>query len=438
MWLLRKIIFLYLIVITWALKQRECKPNTIQAEEQKVKTYLFSNYDATNPPCANKTTVDFLIYPKTITFNEHSNTLEIHCLSITNWNDDRLVWDGEKFNLSDDSFHVADTEIWIPDISVHTSGDLSLDQRPSATYCLLFHTGVVWCKSSVVYTVMCYTDYTAWPFDIQYCDVQLGSWAHDSTVLNLTTKWTNWMWRFYTPNPQWDVVYNKTGITYTKNKYNWEKKSYILWIQMGLKRRSNIMQVFYITPAIVLMILTLASLWLDSISTERLVFVCINFICHLLCIQDLQWKLPSNGQAAPLILLYYENSLLLAAFSLLLTVILAKLEKSNTKVPQFLMSITNNILNSKIGKLLFINMLDPKAYSGLKESDDSILLNTIKKENSWKWITIFISWIAFIIISIIYIILLIIYLPRDFLQINVDHFETRLRKFSKSDDIIGD
>lgn len=73
------------------------------------------------------------------------------------------------------------------------SGDLSLSQTPSATYCLLFRTGAVWCKSSVVYTVMCYTDYTTWPFDIQYCDVQLGSWAHDSTVLNLTTKWTNWV-----------------------------------------------------------------------------------------------------------------------------------------------------------------------------------------------------------------------------------------------------
>lgn len=78
-------------------------------------------------------------------------------------------------------------------ITVVFRGDLSVEQTPSTTYCILFHTGIVWCKSSVVYTVMCYTDYTAWPFDIQYCDVQLGSWAHDSTVLNLTIKGTNWV-----------------------------------------------------------------------------------------------------------------------------------------------------------------------------------------------------------------------------------------------------
>lgn len=68
MWLFKISVFLYLVATIWGSKQKDCKPNTVQAEEQKVRNYLFSNYDATNPPCANKTTVDFLIYPKTITF----------------------------------------------------------------------------------------------------------------------------------------------------------------------------------------------------------------------------------------------------------------------------------------------------------------------------------------------------------------------------------
>ena len=52
------------------------------------------------------------------------------------------------------------------------------------------------------------------------------------------------------------------------------------------------------------MLLTLTALWMESKSYERLIVVCINFICHLLCIQSLQWTLPHNGQAAPYIRKY--------------------------------------------------------------------------------------------------------------------------------------
>lgn len=137
--------------------------------------------------------------------------------------------------------------------------------------------------------------------------------------------------------------------------------------------------------------------------------------------------------------LYYENSLSLATFSLLLTMILSKLEKSNTKAPEFLTSITSDILKSKMGKVLFINMLDPKAYVGLKEvEDDTILIATKKKEHPWKYVTILIGWISFIVVLIIYIVTLIIYLPHDSTKVNENLFEMRLRKFSKSDDIISD
>lgn len=137
--------------------------------------------------------------------------------------------------------------------------------------------------------------------------------------------------------------------------------------------------------------------------------------------------------------LYYEHSLLLAAFTILLTVILGQLERSSTKAPQFLISITNNILNSKFGKYFYINLLDPKCYIGLKNiDDDRILIGQSKKDNSWKYITILISWLTFLIILIIYFVLLVVYLPRDSVQLNVDHFETRLRKLSKVDNIITD
>ena len=45
-----------------------CKENTVQAKEQKLRRYLFDNYDKSNPPCANKTAIELMIYPKSLEF----------------------------------------------------------------------------------------------------------------------------------------------------------------------------------------------------------------------------------------------------------------------------------------------------------------------------------------------------------------------------------
>ncbi|XP_033220606.1 acetylcholine receptor subunit beta-type acr-3-like [Belonocnema kinseyi] len=433
MWIQKIIILTLFSSIAYAISERDrlltdCKENTVQSKEKKLRSYLFDNYDVSSPPCANKTTIEVTIYPKSIEFNEISNTLELHSKTITEWNDDRLLWDVEKFNVSDIGIHAFEDVIWIPEISVHTSADFSLEQKPSSTHCLLFSTGYVGCKSSIVYTVRCHTEYTTWPYDVQYCELQLGSWTEDNAELNFTSRWTNWMWRSYVPNPQWDIVYNHSGLKNIKNKYESDELSYMIWMQIVLKRHSGIMEAIYVTPAITLMSLTLMALWMECNSFERLIIVCINFICHLLCILNLHWSLPNNGQATPLILLFYENSLMLAGFTLLLTVILCKLQKLNKEAPKFLTSAATYVLKSRIGQVFLVNILDPKVYMGLNEiEDDAILTTPAKKKQTWKYVSILIGWISFTGVLIIYFVMLINNIPRDSSYYNSDLFEIVFR-----------
>lgn len=49
----------------------------------------------------------------------------------------------------------------------------------------------------------------------------------------------------------------------------------------------------------VLMVMTLTALWLEPKSFERMVIVNLNFICHLLCIQDIHWEVPKSGFNVP-------------------------------------------------------------------------------------------------------------------------------------------
>ena len=68
-----------------------------------------------------------------------------------------------------------------------------MNQQSLTVQCILFCNGKVFCQSHVMYTVICYTDYTAWPYDIHYCDVQIGSWAHDNSILNFTSLLAYWV-----------------------------------------------------------------------------------------------------------------------------------------------------------------------------------------------------------------------------------------------------
>jgi len=55
---------------------------------------------------------------------------------------------------------------------------------------------------------------------------------------------------------------------------------------------------------IVLMVMTLMTLWLEPKSFERMVIANLNFICHLLCIHDVHWEMPRSGFNTPKIRKY--------------------------------------------------------------------------------------------------------------------------------------
>ena len=66
------------------------------------------------------------------------------------------------------------------------------------------------------------------------------------------------------------------------------------------KSRQEIRRKSYVTlTCVVLMTMTLMTLWLEPRSIERMVVANMNFILHLLCLLDLQWKLPFNGIHPP-------------------------------------------------------------------------------------------------------------------------------------------
>lgn len=114
------------------------------------------------------------------------------------------------------------------------------------------------------------------------------------------------------------------------------------------------------------------------------------------------------------VVIFYGDSVALATFAIILTVLLRKLEDINTEMPNWISSITTFILSNRIGRFLILK------DSEIKLADENTAteanLNVPKSETklkgpSWNHFATIIDWLSFICVILTYIIMLIIVVP---------------------------
>lgn len=102
----------------------------------------------------------------------------------------------------------------------------------------------------------------------------------------------------------------------------------------------------------VLILLTLCSFCLEIKSMERMAMCSCNMIVHFLYMQQIFWHIPSGGDKVPLILIYSRDSMFLAAFALILTVILRAFDDKTDEGPVWMSSVVSKVLGSRPGQIL--------------------------------------------------------------------------------------
>lgn len=115
------------------------------------------------------------------------------------------------------------------------------------------------------------------------------------------------------------------------------------------------------------------------------------------------------------LVVFYEKSLALAAFSLMLTSILRYLQELHVDAPTWISSVTESVLKSKVGQVFLITILDSKVSARIEmnEDDNTSLVSLDRKQYTWRYTSVLIGWSAFLCISLVYIIMLIIFIPRN-------------------------
>ena len=394
-----------------------CKDYNTPTPMLTLKRHLFCEYDRTVRPASSHKDVNNVtmnLIPKLLEFDEWTSTMSLHSWMGLVWTDSHLTWKASDFD-GINYIHVKSDDIWLPDISVYNSGDMAVDQNsiPSTT-CLVFNSGLVSCLPSLKHVAKCATDYSDWPYDIHQCRIHFGSWSHAQGEMDIHLDKKGFQMAGYMNSSIWDLNFVKAYKVLKKYKCCPNDSYPIIVYEFSITRHYGIMHIAYVTPAIVVMLLTITVLWLDSRSTERMAVASVNLICHMLCMFDLHWLLPHNGTNTPKILLYYRDSLALAVFAFILTAALRKIQDSSVQVPKWISSTTSFVLSNRAGRFLILaEDEDSSRILAAETEDNSDLPNPPARsaESSWRHFAAIVEWLSFFAVVLAYVIILSIRIP---------------------------
>ncbi|KAF5291357.1 hypothetical protein FQA39_LY03508 [Lamprigera yunnana] len=366
------------------------------------------DYDKSIRPVVNHSsniTVTIRMILKFFEYQPILNTISVHSWLVVFWKDEHLKWTPADYE-SIKQFYISSDEIWTPDLSIYNKNDLSGDLSAfSAIKCLLSYNGLVVCVSPSRHDGMCIADLKKYPYDQQNCTLRYGSWVHTGEEIDFKTASPPISVTDYLPNSNWKLL--KVTIQKNHGHYNccpdntFPSISYKFYIE----RHSATQAASIIIPSLVLIIVTLTTLWMNPEEFDRLCLACCNLVAHILHLQMVSIELPSSGDVPPLLIVYSRDSLLLCTFTIVLSVILKTMLRSSKSSPAWISTIVSGILSNRPGQLFLLYEGNVKSLASARNEEDTvnIIENGAPEPNrDWKMFAILIDRLSFIAFLVTY------------------------------------
>ncbi|CAH1406797.1 unnamed protein product [Nezara viridula] len=100
------------------------------------------------------------------------------------WRDDKLQWNASDYGGLK-HLHLADHEIWQPDIALYNSALGNNVDYFGNIHCIAQSDGEVLWVPPTQFVVFCDMDLFKWPFDRHICSLKLGSWTYTGHQIDL-------------------------------------------------------------------------------------------------------------------------------------------------------------------------------------------------------------------------------------------------------------
>ncbi|XP_045461113.1 neuronal acetylcholine receptor subunit alpha-3-like isoform X2 [Harmonia axyridis] len=397
----------------------ECKITRKDLPEQKLRDHLFCDYSGYDlRPVKNhniSTNLTVKMIMKYFSYDETTATLSVDTWMALFWKDEHLKWEPKDFD-GIKQIHIKNDEMWVPDLSLYNKADQSGDSAIiDEITCILDYKGSVACVPTARHEALCIPDLSKFPYDSQTCSLRFGSWIHTGEELNLLLAKPAFTMEDIQQNGNWELASISAKKSDGKYKCCPNNTFPSLEYTLVIDRISPNHASTVIIPAVVLLVMSLTSLWIPPVKQERMNLCFVNLISHFLHLQYVSWMIPTHGKTVPYLVSYARDSLLLCCFTIVLTVILKNLIEGNPKAPGWVSSVVSFLTGCKAGEIILLNDYSLKGISPLKSQEDEINIinntNTSTENKDWLVLAKVLDRICFLIYCLIYLIMFITFLP---------------------------
>ncbi|XP_065095271.1 neuronal acetylcholine receptor subunit alpha-5-like isoform X1 [Ochlerotatus camptorhynchus] len=310
------------------------KPSTTLTWIEKLKKDLFANYDRNVRPTQyyNVTNLNLGITMRHVDIDEENSIFSLYGWVKMSWKDLRLKWNASDYggiqSIVLPSYYLWDADLHLHSVTLESSGSSFV----GTSNVRVGNDGMNIVTERLNFKSFCEMNFRSWPYDTHHCSIVLGKMvADEDDAVQIQTLPAEWE-RLTQGSSMWQIV--STSVEKYKNPMEVTSEQFN-GIQYGItvQRKVQIFQSTIIAPAIVLILMTLATFWLPPNASEKVLLNCINagIVCAFLLYFTIH--LPLLATRTPLVVLFFSNSLYLTAFSLVLSVMVVNMVKTKHSRP---------------------------------------------------------------------------------------------------------
>ncbi|XP_060564945.1 neuronal acetylcholine receptor subunit alpha-2-like [Ruditapes philippinarum] len=326
------------------------------------------------------------------------------------WEDDRINWTPSAKDDIEEIFSKP-ADIWKPELVVDNSFDDVGVISNSDLYLRVKSTGVVEWEPPMSFVTHCTVDITYYPYDKQICSVNIISWGFTAQEVMLEPADTPVNLDDFETHGEWEILSSraeKLNVTESTIDGGTIRVFPYVAFWLRLKRRSSFYNLNIVMPVFVTSLLVALTFIVPLESGEKLSYILTVFLALAVLLTLVADSLPSTSISTSVLGLYLGIVTVLAAFGILLTVLILLLyhkEGPSKKSPSGIMGITYfAAICTCSAKSLRNNKVTP-INDKFESDDDEAPESRTVYEADWKEIAVILDRFCFMMFSIITIVM---------------------------------
>jgi hypothetical protein len=256
-----------------------------------------------------------------------TNTMTSNVYLSAYWYDSRLSWNSSFFGNTT-IIIIQANRLWLPDLAVlniadGTSGFITINDSNQA---YINHQGLVYVIFGLSgIKTRCSLNAYYYPYDRQNCSIVIGSWQHDASRINFTSKDSFVDLSTIVKSPMWnlsrvDVYPNYNSKRFLLSNLNYENGKDFMSADIGffliMQRGSMFSMINNIFPCLVLNVVILSAFFIPVIVPQMAISITC-FLTYGVYSLRVATDLPVQSQYFPVISYYFLFSLFYTLISMI-------------------------------------------------------------------------------------------------------------------------